>query len=225
MSQQILSRRLSLEEGFMHYNSDDLLFGAMQFLATFHNQEKILYLTKIKYKSRLNDIYEICQTNPQSNRRHLKRLMDKGLVAEKNLIIGNKEYACYIFPYDEETKYQIVDNKMLWYVISTRNPQAVRIYNYLVNIYTWKKTKENQNYIFTYKELAKVIGYSDQNKLSLSIIRNILHSFKNEGIIDYEEYYDTLTKSDGTTVPTPRKKLTFVALHENELSKNEPTDD
>lgn len=47
----------------------------------------------------------------------------------------------YVFPKPPETslRYQLIDNEMLWYVVSTRNKQAVKIYTYLVNKFLWKR--------------------------------------------------------------------------------------
>jgi hypothetical protein len=218
MAKSLASRRLSLEKGFMQYNSDDLLFGAMQYLATYHPIEKRLYLTKKKYRKSINDIYEVCQTTPQTTRLHLNKLIERGLVAETTLPICGVDLPCYIFPYDEKERYQIVDNDMLWYVVSTRSPQAVRVYNYLLNIYLWKK-REEEEYIFTYGEIASVIGYSVKNHLALSIVQNILQSLEHEGIIKYKSFYERVTTDEGKEVPSPRKKLLFVAAHQSELLK------
>ena len=78
--------------------------------------------------------------------------MEKGLVAVDTVSCGTddnkKDVASYIFPYDKDMNYQIVNNDMLKYVIHTRNQCAVRIYVYLLNKYLWKK-----DYHFTLKEL------------------------------------------------------------------------
>lgn len=83
----------------------------------------MLYLTKKNYKKAQNDLVNLCGVTKGTLTRHLKRLIEKGLVKEKTIYIGadKVEYECYTFPYDFNGKYQIIDNEMLWYVVSTRN--------------------------------------------------------------------------------------------------------
>ena len=211
-----LSRRFSLEKDFMEYNTDDLLFGAMQYLATYHPKLCKLYLTKKALIKRKKEIYNLCGLNAQSFNRHLVKLIEKGLVKEEEIMIGKDVYASYVFPYNYDENYQLVDNEMLWYVVSTRNNQAVRVYVYLLNCYYWK-IREGDNYIFTNKDILKVLGYSTDNKLASSIISNILESFSREGVIKYAEFYEEYTLNNGNTIPLPRKKLLFVASKKSEL--------
>jgi hypothetical protein len=53
-------RRFSLEGDFMNYNTDDLLFGAMYHLSTYHPVEKKLYLSKKNLLKNKKTIYELC---------------------------------------------------------------------------------------------------------------------------------------------------------------------
>ena len=66
-------------------------------------------------------------------------------------------------------------------------------------------------YVFTNADLLKDIGYSADNKVASSVITNILESFQREGLIQYEEFYEEIITNKGISVPSPRKRLKFVA--------------
>lgn len=220
--QEVITRRLSLEDDFMNYNSDDLLFGAMQYLATFHPELNILYLTKKKVKKAQNELASICGATTRTVSRHIDRLKEKGLVKEKTLYLGadKVEYECYIFPYDSSGRYQIVDNEMLWYIVSTRNHNAVRVYLQLLNWFKWK-AEAGEFYNFDNKDLVAKLGYSTKGNYTLasSMITNILESFYREGIIDYQEYYEQSVDNKGNIITFPQKRLLFVAEHKAQLKE------
>lgn len=211
------TRRISLEEDFMNYGTNDLLFAYMLSCATYHPIEKRLYLAKAKYQLEKipQTIAKLCGKSKKTIDRHLTALIEKGLVAEDVVLCGEKQVMSYVFPYDKNTNYQIVNNDMLKYVIHTRNVCAVRIYTYLLNKYLWKP-----DYHFTSKELQVAIGYSANTKTSsiLEMIRDILESFKREGIIEYDEVYEALINYEtGEVINTPNKVLRFVAQKKEEL--------
>lgn len=215
------TRRISLEEDFMNHATNDLLFAYMLASATYHPIEKRLYLTKFKYVSEqmAQTIAKLCGKSKKTIDRHLSALMEKGLVAVDTVSCGTddnkKDVASYIFPYDKDMNYQIVNNDMLKYVIHTRNQCAVRIYVYLLNKYLRKK-----DYHFTLKELQVAIGYSENTKNTsiLETLRDILESFKREGIIQYDEVYEQISAFEtGEIVNTPNKVLRFVAQKKEEL--------
>lgn len=213
------TRRISLEEDFMNHATNDLLFAYMLASATYHPIEKRLYLTKFKYVSEQmsQTIAKLCGKSKKTIDRHLAALMEKGLVAVDTVSCGTKDVVSYIFPYDKDMNYQIVNNDMLKYVIHTRNQCAVRIYVYLLNKYLWK-----QDYHFTLKELQVAIGYSPNTMTTsiLEMLRDILESFKREGIIQYDEVYEQITAFEtGEIVNTPNKVLRFVAQKKEELKK------
>lgn len=211
------TRRISLGDEFMNHATNDLLFAYMLASATYHPVEKQLYLTKAKYQAEKmpHIIAKLCGKSKKTIDRHLAALIEKGLVAEDIVICGDTKTQCFTFPFDKDMNYQIVNNDMLKYVIHTRNQCAVRIYVYLLNKYLWKP-----DYHFTSKELQVAIGYSPNTKQSsiLEMIRDILESFKREGIIEYDEEYETLTNFEtGEVVNTPNKVLKFVAQKKDEL--------
>jgi hypothetical protein len=129
-------RRLSLENDFMNYSVDDILFGAMYYLATYHPEEKRLYLTKKNFTKNKETIKAVCgEISTQKLNRHLNKLIADNLVQEKDIKSGAETYPSYIFPYDYEEKYQLVENEMLWYIVSTRSQQAIKLYIYLLDKY------------------------------------------------------------------------------------------
>ena len=215
-----MTRRVSLEPDFMDYNSDDLLYGAMAYLATYHPELDLLYLTKKNYKKAQKDLVNLIGATPKTLSRHLTRLKEKGLIGEKTIYVGENqvEYDCYTFPYNPKGKYQIVDNEMLWYVVSTRNHQAVRVYITLLNWYNWKK-ELGETYVFDNKDLLAKLGYStsSSNGLLSSMITNILESFGREGVIKYVEFMDEKIDNKGNIVKFPQKRLLFVAEKKSQL--------
>ena len=216
-TEKTLKRRMSLEDNFMNYGIDDLLFGSMYYLATFHPVAKKLYLTKKNYTKNRKMFYNLEDNgNAKTLKRHLDKLIEKGLVVEEELVINGEKYPSYVFPYDYDKKYQLVEKDMLWYIISTRNRQAVKIYTQLLNWYLWKK-ENDEFFIFTNKDIMKILGYSADNKMASSMVSNILESLSREGVIRYENYFEDCISNNGIVVPTPKKKLIFVAKSKSEL--------
>lgn len=200
----------------MNYSTDDLLFGAMYHLSTYHPEEKKLYLSKKSLTKNKKTIYELCDLDAQKLRRHLDKLIEKKLIAEVEMFVANEKIPVYIFPYNYDDNYQLVDNEMLWYLASTRNNQCIRIYVSLLRYYLWKQ-KTNEVYTFTNTDLLRSIGYSADNKLASSMITNILESFQREGIIQVENYYEEIITNEGRVIPSPKKKLLFVAQVKEDL--------
>lgn len=208
----------------MKYDTDDLLFGAMYHLSTYHPEEKKLYLSRKNLLKNKKVIYELCGLNSQKLSRHLDKLIENNLIAETEMFIAGEKVPVYMFPFNYNGNYQLIDNEMLWYLASTRNHQCIRIYVLLLRYYLWKqKISQEQGetvyYTFTNTDLLSSIGYSTDNKLASSMITNILESFQREGIINYEEYYEEIITNKGFSVPSPRKRLLFVAQNKNDLNK------
>jgi hypothetical protein len=178
-------------------------------------------------KKRTGDVYSpLSKQNKRPDRqvtvyaktlkRHLDKLIEKGLVVEEELVINGEKYPSYVFPYNYDKKYQLIEKDMLWYIISTRNRQAVKIYTQLLNWYLWKK-ESDEFFIFTNKDIMKILGYSTDNKMASSMVSNILESLSREGVIRYENYFEDCIANNGVIVPTPKKKLIFVAKSKSEL--------
>lgn len=228
MSKEAHTRRFSLEEDFMNFNTDDLLYGFLRSLSTaepLHEKGKLSgkyeeYLTKKEYLKNKKAIAAICGCSTRTVERHLERLFEMGLLEEgiKEVNIDNKdgteshyEYPCFWFPYNEKGKYKLLDKEMVSYLVATRNPQCIRVYLYLLNKYEWKP-----DYSFTLLELQKALGYSENTKGLSTMFGNIVDSLAREGIIRYENTYEYIQEGEELH-KVPRKILKFVARRVNEL--------
>ena len=84
----------------------------------------------------------------------------------------------------------------------------------------WKRLFSiEEKYVFTNKELQVAVGYSENTKLANSIMSNILESLSREGIIKFVDFYETGFSADGVEIPTPKKRLIFVAQTKEDLQK------
>ena len=231
------ARRFSLEEAFMNYQTDDLLYGFMRCLSTAKpttdkNSKKKYeeYLTKKEFITNKKVIAGILECSTKTIERHLAKLISVGLVEEDTIAIDKVEssgkittynYEVYKFPYDYDSNYEIIPQKMLRYLVDTRSAHAIRIYIYLLNKYKWK-LQEDSYYKFTIRELKVALGYSETTKSIDETIRNILHSFAREGMIKYKvikEEVDIGGINDVKIIPVERMLLTFVARDTDELPK------
>lgn len=214
-------RRLSLEDAFMNYSIDDILFGAMYYLATYHPEQKVFYLTKKNFTKNKDIIKRACDVSAQTLKNHLNKLLESNLIQEADIKSGDVSYPSYTFSYEYKEKYQLIENEMLWYIVTTRSQQAIKLYIYLLDKYNWKK-ETNDNYVFTNLELIGALGYStnSSNQKANTVVNNILESFAREGVIKYENFYEEIVSDCGKTVPSPRKRLTFVAASKEQLPKN-----
>lgn len=219
------NRRFSLEEDFMNFKTDDLLFGFMRCLSTARpvyedGQKKVNengnevyeeYLTKLNFQKKKKTIAGICGCSVKTINRHIDDLIASGLI--KEVIEDGK--TIYLFPYDESGKYEIAEKDMIAYLIDTRNTYCIKIYLYLLNKYKWK----GNNYTFTINELKKALGYSENTKgIIETTINNILDSLAREGVICFENSYTDIEQY-GKIITIPIKELKFVAKSVNELRR------
>lgn len=219
--ENVVKRRFSLEEDFMNYKVDDLLFGFMRSLSTarpIYENGKIVkweeYLLKKELVKNKKIIAQVCGYTTRTLNRHVEQLAEQGLIEEQVKVIpqidknGNEteyEYECYVFP-SESKRYKLVEKELLTYLIRTRTQHAIKVYLYLLNKYEWKKT-----YNFTIKEIQQALGYAESSIID-DLIGAILESLNREGIINFEESYEY---RDNYKVPM--KVLKFVAKSKNEL--------
>lgn len=226
--EKTITRLFSLEDDFMNFNTDDLLYGFMRSLSTaeplYEKGEKTgkyeEYLTKKEYLKNKKAIAAVCGCSVRTIERHLEKLFEAGLVEEgiKEVVSLHKDgtetyydYPCFWFPHNEKGTYKIIEKDMLSYLIATRNPQCIRVYLYLLNKHEWKT-----NYTFTLLELQKALGYSENTKGLSTMFSNIVDSLAREGIIRYENIYDYV-ENNGELHKVPRKVLKFVAKSVNQL--------
>ena len=208
------TRRFSLEDKDMHYSIDDLLLGSMQYFATYSPQEQCLYLPEKKFKSKKKLIYDLCDLNARSLKSHLQKLEDKNLIQKVQV---QPDEIVYTFPYNENELYQIIDWEMLYYVVSTRNKFAVKIYLYLLDKYLWK-AQEGELYSFTVRELCEMMGYMNRNPAAEKLVMNVLESFSREGVLVFKEYREPMfVGKDLREIAVPKKRLIFVARTKDQI--------
>ena len=88
----------------------------------------------------------------------------------------------------------------LQFLNDTLKEQVVKIYLYLGQRWKYKQN----NYIFTLEEIGLHIGIKiNHNTRNYEIINNALICLRNNGLIDYIEFYDG---------EKPRKRLTKFSL-------------
>lgn len=220
------TRRFSLEDDFMNYKTDDLLYGFMRSLSTartsYKNGKEELreYLTVKEFTKSKKVIAGICGCSTRTIERHLNDLINAGLVeygvetidtVDKYNNIISYNYPCYWFPYDETKRYKILNKEMVRYLVDTRSAQAIKVYLYLLNKYEWK-----DNYIFTIKEIQVALGYGADSNTARITVGNILDSLAREGVIRFENITDYDMSGD-QVIAIPRKQLKFVAKSINQL--------
>lgn len=213
--EQKRTRKFSLEDDFMNLTVDDLIFGYIQHSATYVPEKNLLYITADKVSKEKKMMAWIIDKSPRTVQRKIDTCVEKGLLIKREVELNNKPTWVYEIPQETIGRYEIVQDDLMWYIICTRRQYCFKLYVYLLNKYKWKKQEGKEMYSFTCGELAKAIGYaaSSADKGTVTSIINMgLQSLKNEGIIDYEEYYDTING-----VGTPKKRLTFVASKMSEL--------
>lgn len=229
MSNEI-QRRFSLEEDFMNYGTNDLLYGFMRCLSTAEpirdDKGNIIkyqeYLTKKNFLKNKKTIAAICGCSTRTINNHINKLfeaglLDEGFVMAKSANGKEIEYECFWFPCDKSQSYKLVNRDFIKYLVDTRNAHTIRIYLYLLNKYQWKQELK-EKYIFTKKEIKIALGYAETSKSMEESIGNVLKSLAREEIIKYRKVWVTAETDNGFN-GTERMELDFVATKESELRK------
>ena len=218
-------RRFSIEEDFINFKTNDLLYGFMRSLSTARPEVedgKVVktangktkyreYLPLKTFRKNKKLIAAICNVTPRTIDNHIEKLAEAGLIDQGIERIETNgqtyDYECYWFPYDEDGLYKIVDKNVVEYLVHTRNAHAIRVYLYLLSKYQWKK-----DYIFTLQELKEALGYAASTKTCDALIKNVLASFKAEGIIKYEKIYEQvdIDVNGSNVINVERMKLKYV---------------
>ena len=213
---QAKERRFSLDEDFMNYKTDDIFYGFMRSLSTARpvyvngKQKWEEYLPKKTFQENKEVLKTLIGRSAKTITRKLDSLIAVGLVKEDTFIVDEHEYPCYTFPYDYDGVYKVINLDMLKYLVNTRNNHAIRIYLYLLNCSTMK-----ESYIFTYKEIKKALGYSENT--DNDCIRYVLQSFHREGVIKYHK--EKFMKADltGELFAVEEMVLDFIATNPKQL--------
>lgn len=218
-------RRFSIEEDFINFKTNDLLYGFMRSLSTARPEVedgKVVktangktkyreYLPLKTFRKNKKLIAAICNVSTRTIDNHLNKLFEAGLIDQGIERIESNgqtyDYECFWFPYDEDGLYKIVDKDVVEYLVHTRNAHAIRVYLYLLTKYQWKK-----DYIFTIQELKEALGYAATTKSCDALIKNVLASFKAEGIIKYEKIYEQvdIDVNGSNVINVERMKLKYV---------------
>lgn len=208
-----MTRKFSLETDFMNLSVDDIVFGYLQHLATFHPEKQTLYVPVDKVSKEKGTIAEMIDKTARTVQNKINKLIENGLIIKEMMNLNGNETAVYVIPQTTIGRYQIIKDDMMWYLLTTRKQNILKIYVYLLNKYDWK-AKDKEMYSFTNEELLAAIGYKASSFGSYtSVLTTILNSLKREGIIDFVEYCD----SQYSARATMRKRLTFVAHNTSEL--------
>lgn len=215
------TRRFSVEDDFMNYKTNDLLYGFMRGLSTARpvyvdgKETWREYLPQKIFKKNKKTIASICGVTMTTIGNQLNKLIEAGLVEEGMEVLNDTETAVYWFPYNKDENYKLIEQDIVKYLVDTRSPQAIRVYLYLLNKFQWKK-----DYVFTIREIKLALGYSESTKSAESTIKNILASFNKEGMITYEKFLEDEDVGDENTVkvvPVERMKLKNVVCASADL--------
>lgn len=222
------TRLFSLEEDFMNYKTNDLLYGFLRSLSTarpIYEEGKLVkwqeYLPIKTFKQNKKLIAGICGTTTRTIDNHINKLFEVGLLDEgveivekinKDGTVKQYEYECFWFPHNENNKYKIIDKEVVSYLVYTRNAHAIRIYLYLLNKFQWKK-----GYIFTIQEIKEALGYAESTKSCDALIKDCLASFKAEGLIKFEIIEMPIEESEYLQAKTYRMRLDYVCNSVSEL--------
>lgn len=210
-------RKVSLEEDFMEWHTNDLLYGELLYMSSL-TPDKTLYVTKENFLNARERIMETCEySSKQSLYNNLEKLKKANLIAEADIAYNKTAVKpSYVFLYNENNRYQLIQHEMVYYLISTRARNALRVYTYLLNKLIWKKQNGFPYYDFTLNELRTILHY-DSKRTPDKALRLIIESFYREGIIDYECAYKAKRDKSGKMVPSPVFRLTNVVYYVEDL--------
>lgn len=206
-----VQRRFSIDEDFMSYDTDDLLYGFMRSISTakpLGNNKYEEYLAIKTFQKEKKVIQNICGTTAKTITNRLNKLIERGLVE-----LGEVDnIPCYFFPYDYDGTFKLIDKELVSYLVSTRNAQAIRVYLYLLNCSTYKN-----DYVFTIGEIKKALGYAESTKSCEKVIGYVLESFQKEGVIRVKKEWQPIIDTCGKETHTERMILKFIATKMGEF--------
>lgn len=205
-----MKRRFSLEQDFMNYSTDDLIYGYLQCKSTFDTSNQQRYIAAVTVAQLKKNMAAMIGKTARTVTNRLSKLVEKGLLKEDT----KDGQSIYILTENSE-RYQLINYDILFYLLINRSAQSIRVYVYLLNKYLWKK-ETNENYIFTLSELKDALGYAETTKTADIILDTILKSFYREGLIKWREIVDS-KNVNGKVIPVIRKELLFVVESQDQL--------
>ena len=89
------TRRFPLTEDFMSYKVDDLLYGSLQYKATYNPNKDRLYISLDNLRKSKSNIETLCGCSRRTIDRQIKSLIQAGMVEE---VVEDNKYI-YSLPY------------------------------------------------------------------------------------------------------------------------------
>lgn len=182
-------RAFSLEDEFMNYKVNDLVYGFMRGLSTVRppiegQDEYREYLPINIFSKRKKLIAGIVGVTTKQIGNIVNQLANQGLIDEGIEVLNGKDIKVFYFP-PVEGRFETIEQDMVRFLVNTGNKFSIKIYIYLLNKYKWKR-KTNEKYLFTIEELRLALGFAETTQSSDYLIKDILHLFKLAGLIDYQ---------------------------------------
>ena len=201
-----MKRRFSLDQDFMNYSTDDLIYGYLQCKSTFDEETKKRYIAVSTVSQLKKNMAAMIGKTMRTVSNKIEKLIETGLLKQENKQGQN----VYVLTENSE-RYQLINYDILFYLLINRSAQSIRVYIYLLNKYLWKK-----NYVFTLAELKEALGYAETTKSVDILLDTILKSFYREGLMKWREVVDSKAVGD-KVIPVIRKQLLFVAESQDQL--------
>ena len=207
----IQARTFNMEKDspFLHYQTDDLLFGALNAICSYSDEIDIgipchLYVLKSDFRDFRQIFSKKIGVDEKTVSNHLKHLIEKKMVIEFSTIYNGKEKKCFGVPDIPEdiTSITIPLAKIKNFPLQEKH--SFRIYLYLLNKY------RNNEINFTYKEIASAMGYEATHSGAITDkISIVLQKLQQEKIMEWTEFYRMYNNR-----PIPYKKIISADLSE-----------
>lgn len=210
-------RRFPMEDDFMKGNKNiskskpnDVLYAYLQMISNFREEDKIRFIYKSNYSHASVEEYFGYDENgkplfPRKNaERAMKVLKQYGYVRETKIqSLKNNYVSIYELPYDVEKPFQYIKLETLKYLLNTCHPNVIKMYIF----FKYKHFCFGDKFVFTYKMLIEeVFGLTSNTNAKTNLeIKHLLTCLKNNGLIDYCEYY--IQNSEGR--PSKQHRLTY----------------
>lgn len=181
-------------------NIDAELYSYLQQHSIVINGETVVL--KKDLPSQVNICATIKVKSPKTYRVHLNYLIDNGFVE-----IRPEAPDRYYLP-EKENIYLLLPLPTIQFLNDTAKEKVIKVYIYLFQRFKWK----GPGYVFTIEELGQHIGMSVTGRERVyTYFKNVLTSLENNGLIEYEDFYDGKSH---------RKRLLNVSEFHKEEKKN-----
>lgn len=162
-----IKRAISLEDDFFDKRIDDILYGYLLSLTTYHLEEKVLYLTEKELSKNKKLIYAIEDFSAIKKKNdaftlRIKKMQEKGLVQIKLMSLNNKQEKVYMFPNPAslDQRFYLIDKQLLQYICRTFTKTNLQIFIYLADRMQYTQiSRPKELWSFTLTEIAEKIKY------------------------------------------------------------------